>query len=105
MSIKFVNYHRGRNFEYRIINEKKSQGATAFRSAGSHSPIDVVAIFHNRIELIQAKAKNLRPKEISDIEKELTEANLFSSDNVKIYIAYKKRNGRKTIIAYHEVKK
>jgi Holliday junction resolvase len=49
-------YKKGRSFEYYIMNKKKKEGYFCMRSAGSHSPIDIVAIKNGRIELIQAKA-------------------------------------------------
>ena len=60
------NYIKGRSKEYRIVNKlKKISYEIAFRSAGSHSPIDVVAI--NRklklVRFIQAKPKKFSKKE------------------------------------------
>jgi len=51
------NYCKGRRKEYSIIEKEKSKGFISFRSAGSHSPIDVVSIdIKNKvIYLIQSK--------------------------------------------------
>lgn len=51
-------YAKGRRKEYKIINHLKELGMISFRSAGSHSPIDVVAIDTEKkiIKLIQAKS-------------------------------------------------
>jgi hypothetical protein len=38
------NYINGRAHEYRVRNEWAAKGYTALRSAGSHSPYDVVAV-------------------------------------------------------------
>jgi hypothetical protein len=38
------NYITGRRFEYKVRDTWRSRGYTAFRSAGSHSPYDVVAL-------------------------------------------------------------
>ena len=38
------NYINGRRFEYHIRDHWRGRGAIAFRSAGSHSPYDVIAI-------------------------------------------------------------
>lgn len=38
------NYVNGRAHEYKVRDEWKAKGYTAFRSAGSHSPYDVVAL-------------------------------------------------------------
>ena len=51
------NYVKGRRKEYRIVHALRDRGFIAFRSAGSHSPVDVVAIStkESKIRLIQAK--------------------------------------------------
>ena len=51
-------YVKGRRKEYKIVKELKDQGYTIVqRTAGSHSPIDVIAINKETrtIRLIQAK--------------------------------------------------
>jgi len=55
------NYIKGRNKEYKICYEYRDKGFLAFRSAGSHSPIDVVAINPQtrQILLIQSKPDNM----------------------------------------------
>ena len=60
-------YRYGRRKEYEIVKAARDLGALAFRSAGSHSIVDIVAIFHKekRIELIQCK----RGKSISESAK------------------------------------
>lgn len=52
-----TNYQKGADKERRIINHFKKNGCLAFRSAGSHSIIDVVVVEPNSkvIRLIQAK--------------------------------------------------
>ena len=55
------NYVKGRRKEYKVVNKLKSLGfPIAFRSAGSHNPIDVVGIdiLHKEIHLYQSKPKN-----------------------------------------------
>jgi len=51
------NYVKGRRKEYRIVKEEKDNDCIAFRSAGSHSPVDIVSIDGKNkiIRLIQAK--------------------------------------------------
>lgn len=56
------NYRRGYVFENRLVNKLKKEGwPIAFRTAGSHSPIDVVAINGTDICLIQCKAFKMSP--------------------------------------------
>ena len=53
-----IIYRRGADYERKIVKEaKKEPNTIAYRSAGSHSPVDVTIInFAKRtIELIQAK--------------------------------------------------
>lgn len=53
-------YLKGRRKEYKIMKEEALAGRLAIRSAGSHSPIDVISIDykHRVIKLIQAKPDN-----------------------------------------------
>lgn len=59
-------YIKGIKKERKIVNDEKALGRIAFRSAGSHSPIDVVSIDTDMmiIRLIQAKTN-----ELSEFEK------------------------------------
>lgn len=58
------HYRKGRRKEYKIVQQEKNLGRLAFRSAGSHSPIDVVSIDRkNRIiRLIQSKTYEITDK-------------------------------------------
>ena len=49
------NYIRGRALEYKILNDLKAQGYEGLRSAGSHSPVDVIVWNENSTFLIQCK--------------------------------------------------
>ena len=55
------NYIKGVRKERKLVNQAKDNGLIAFRSAGSHSPIDVVIIDKQtkKITLIQAKPKSM----------------------------------------------
>jgi len=75
-----TNYQKGADKERRIVLALKSKGFLSFRSAGSHSPIDVFAInpFSKEIKLIQAKLRgktNLSSKERSSIISEGSQLN------------------------------
>ena len=55
------NYEKGRRKEYKICNELKEAGFEIVqRTAGSHSPVDIIAINRDlgEIKLIQAKPDN-----------------------------------------------
>jgi len=73
-----ANYIKGRRKEYKIVKQHKDTGYTiAQRTAGSHSPFDVIAIdIENRvIKLIQAKPNNYTEKQTKDILEENKELN------------------------------
>jgi len=72
------NYVKGRRKEYALVHDYKAQGCDiAFRSAGSHSPIDVVAIDKTKkiIYLIQAKPDNMNETNKRKLLKEHKELN------------------------------
>ncbi|MDD5406993.1 MAG: hypothetical protein PHE73_08665 [Sulfurovaceae bacterium] len=39
-----TNYSRGRAYEYKVIKEMEKNGWFCIRSAGSHSPVDIIAL-------------------------------------------------------------
>jgi len=61
------NYINGVKKERKLVNEARDSGKLAFRSAGSHSPIDVfiLDVARKQIRLVQCK-----PKSMSDNKKE-----------------------------------
>lgn len=68
------NYVRGRNKEYKIVQELKNSGfEIAQRTAGSHSPIDVFAINREAklIKFIQAKPDHFPKSEGDKIKRDL----------------------------------
>ena len=60
------NYIEGRRKEYAVINEERAKGNIAFRTAGSHSFVDVISIdvIARVIKFIQCKSG-----EFSDVER------------------------------------
>jgi hypothetical protein len=80
------NYIKGRRKEYRIMNEAKKRGMIAFRSAGSHSPIDVVCIdtLNKRIKLVQCKPDSMSEKKRTLIE--LGNCNLNGIFQVEFFV-------------------
>lgn len=55
------NYRKGADKERRIVNRARAKGNLALRSAGSHSPIDVVIVdYVNKvIKLVQSKPDSM----------------------------------------------
>ena len=70
-------YEKGRRKEYKIVHAEKDKGRIAFRSAGSHSPIDVVSIDvkNRKIFLIQSKPDSWTEHQIMKL---LNENEFFS---------------------------
>ncbi|MFW6172492.1 MAG: hypothetical protein ACOC5T_01990 [Elusimicrobiota bacterium] len=67
------NYVKGRRKEYNICNEMKDKGCRiSQRTAGSHSPIDVIAIdeINRIIYLIQSKPSSFSKKKEDKLYKE-----------------------------------
>ena len=62
------NYRRGREREYQTQRLLEKAGYATMRSAGSHSPIDIVAFNPNGLRLIQVK---LNSAQVSGVEREI----------------------------------
>jgi Holliday junction resolvase len=58
-------YRKGREREYRTMRLLEAAGYTAFRMAGSHSPVDVIGVDRLGLRLIQVKSgrANVTPQE------------------------------------------
>ena len=50
-----TQYARGRAFEYRVKKFYESKGFFVVRSAGSHSPVDLIAFHYAGVWFIQCK--------------------------------------------------
>ena len=90
-----TRYNIGYRFEREIVNDYKARGwPVALRSAGSHSPFDVVCARGQEIHWIQAK----KDGHISKAELELLIA-LLEEVPGRIFVASKIKGG----IRYEEV--
>lgn len=67
------NYCNGAAFERKVVNRFRSFKDCKFaaRTAGSHSPFDVVALVGNKLYLIQCKANDLTDGEKRKIIREM----------------------------------
>lgn len=56
-----TNYQKGARKERAIVNKARGEGKLSFRSAGSHSPIDVIIVdkLCKVIKLIQSKPNSM----------------------------------------------
>ena len=61
-----TNYSIGRAFEYRVKKYLEKEGFVVFRSAGSHSPADLVALKLGEVWLVQCKANDYVPQKELD---------------------------------------
>lgn len=87
--LKKKMYKIGRRFEYYIKHKFKKQGALVIRSAGSHSPFDLIAIMPEGIWFIQCKrAKKISLKKLKENLKEIKEKYFPTIDKIYIAIAY-----------------
>lgn len=73
-----TNYTRGRTTEYKAVNELKKLGYQATRTAGSHSPFDVIAWNNQEIRFIQLKRTKTHPTKqlIENAKKKMSLPNL-----------------------------
>ncbi len=63
------HYDRGRRFEYRIARLYREQGWFVFRSAGSHSPADLVCARAGEIIAIQCqREKYFAPGKVEQLQ-------------------------------------
>ena len=49
------NYDKGARQENQLKKIKEAEGAYVMRSAGSHGVFDIIAVYPDRVELIQVK--------------------------------------------------
>jgi Holliday junction resolvase len=62
-----TRYERGRNLEYRLKKQLEDEGYTVIRSAGSHSPVDLVAFNQEEVLFIQVKSSESQAKRVEKI--------------------------------------
>jgi len=78
-------YTRGRSFEYDVRDQLTNDGYECFRSAGSKTKVDIIAIKHGQILLVQAK----RDGRISPAERASVQATAALIDCAVPILAYK----------------
>ncbi len=70
-------YRKGSRKEYKVVHQEKDKCCIAFRSAGSHSPIDVVSIdsVNKVIKLIQCKSDKMPDSQKRRLEEQYNHLN------------------------------
>jgi Holliday junction resolvase-like predicted endonuclease len=53
-----TQYARGAAFERRVQAELEAEGYATIRSAGSHSPVDIIAVKHGQVLWVQVKRRS-----------------------------------------------
>ena len=84
-----TQYLKGRNREYKTCEKLRQEGFHIVqRTAGSHSPMDIIAIdFHlNRIKLVQVK-----PKDMPDAQKQRILEDNKSLGGKRYYVEFEVR--------------
>lgn len=82
-------YKIGRRFEYYVKHKFEKQGALVIRSAGSHSPFDLIAITPDCIWFIQCKrAKKIQLKKLKEELKAIKDKYFPKTDKIRIAIVY-----------------
>jgi Holliday junction resolvase-like predicted endonuclease len=84
-------YRQGVMFEYEVRNWLEEKGWLVIRSAGSKSPIDLVAVRQNQTLLVQCK-KGTKPPRAERKTLSLLEGK--TGKNIQVLIAYKRKFAR-----------
>lgn len=82
-------YQKGRRFEYEVIKLFKDNGYEAIRTAGSHSPFDIILIKYTpenkkiaHVAFIQCKIKTLNQKLPQDSKDKDTNTNPYPPQDI-----------------------
>lgn len=112
--MKNRNYVKGRRLEYEVKQYLMQKGWFVVRSAGSHSPFDLIAIKDGVVSLIQcknSKINSINPIQIT-VDEYLKNRNQYTGKLIKFkdvlfpqYLAVKKENPltRKKEIFFYEL--
>ena len=93
-----TNYTRGAAFERKVAKDLEGYGYVTVRSAGSHSPADVIAMHYGTIACVQCK---LDGRVDPDEWNELWEFSRTAGGAPVVAEPYKE--GRRTGIIYHRI--
>lgn len=93
-----TNYTRGAAFERKVARDLEGYGYVTVRSAGSHSPADVIAMRYGTIAAVQCKLNGrLDPDEWNELWE------FAVSAGAKPVVAAPQKEGRKTGIIYRRL--
>ena len=87
-----TNYTRGRQFEYRTKKKLEAEGWVVFRSAGSHSPADLIALRTGEVMLVQCKGYEGK---VAHVEREKL---LLLANELGVRAVLAQKQGRKLVM-------
>jgi len=94
------HYISGRNFEYSVRDHLEAKGYVVVRSAGSHTPIDLVAFNKYGFNLIQCKHGKIKLSEIKDF---IALSKKYHEYEYNFYVATAERNGKYVDIVFYGI--
>jgi len=100
------NYQKGRRYEYKEKKIWEERGYLVFRTAGSHSPFDLICIPlppHNQVILIQLKSGKAAPA-IKDYKKFNKLCGDLCANGIQTFIIWykqKKQRGKTERVALY----
>ena len=101
------NYKRGAAREYRIIKKLEKEGWFCIRSAGSHSPIDIIAMMPiaEHLKLLDKKAEREKwgNEEWQGVQEQANKFNIMVSNEPSVVVGYNKQI--KVIVRFIQSKK
>ena len=91
-------YIRGRALEYRVMELLKAEGWLCFRSAASHSPVDVIAGRGGEVLLVQVKSAKSRMSQ-DELSELCAWAEAFGA-RAEVWRRWRSRPGFQRLLAY-----
>ena len=96
-------YARGRNFEYKVRDDKKNNGYFVLRSPQSKGIADLIALKNGKSEFIQCKLNKYHFRE-KEREKLIQDAKEYGAKAILAYRNEKRMNWKPYQIIYEEIK-
>lgn len=85
------SYIKGRALEYKVRRELEKLGFRVIRSAGSHTPVDILAFKHGKLIAIQCKMKRHTQRDVNELiawSKDMNASPVIISKKRGRYVAY-----------------
>jgi Holliday junction resolvase len=92
------NYISGRNFEYYVKRYFESMGFFVIRSAGSHTPIDLLAVHKTYSKIYLIQCKHGKTKINFDGLKKLMDVSIYFNDSDSVIASMVKRKLKLSLV-------